>query len=170
MDWRGFELHPEVPAGGMPTSRLFPPEMLGQFEQHLNLVADRFGVGRPLRLGDHLPSSRAALAMTEHAREQGRLNPFREAVMDAYWLDGLDLESPDELGGVAGEVGLDAAAARASMDDPAYLGRVDALRDEAAGLAVTGIPTFFFGEARIIGCEPYEVLAQATVAAGAARR
>lgn len=159
-----------MPAGGRPTSDLFPTEMLEQFEQHLNTVASRFGFSRPLRLGDHLPSSRAALAMTEYAREQGSLTPFREAVMDAYWLDGLGLESPEELGRVASQVGLDENAATAAMESPDYLGRVDALRDEAAGLAVTGIPTFFFGEARITGCEPYEVLAQAAEAAGAPRR
>ena len=47
------------------------------------------------------------------------------------------------------------------MDDPAYQKRVDAMRDEASSKGVTGIPTFFINGARVVGCQPYEVLAEA---------
>ena len=171
VDWRGFELHPEVPAGGIPATRLFPADMLEQFEQHLAVVARRFGLDRPLRLGDHLPSSRAALAMTEYARHKELLTPFREAVMAAYWFHGLALEDPGALGQLARQVGLDPDAAREAMDDPKYLDRLDDMRHEASAKGVTGIPTFFFGDAvRVVGCEPLESLARAAERAGARRR
>ncbi len=171
VDWRGFELHPEVPAGGRPTTDLFGPEDLEQFEQYMSTFATSFGIHTPLRLGDHLPSSRAALAMTEYARAQGRLTPFREAVMEAYWTAGLNLEDPGQLGEQARLAGLDPDEARAAMDDELYLARVDELRDEAAGLGVTGIPTFFFGDAPpVVGCQPLVELARAAEGAGAQRR
>ena len=41
---------------------------------------------------------------------------------------------------------------------------------EAAPAGVTGIPTFDLGELRVVGCQPYEVLAAAAEQAGARRR
>ena len=35
------------------------------------------------------------LAMTEFARDHGVLDTFRDAVMDAHWHDGKDIESDD---------------------------------------------------------------------------
>ena len=109
--------------------------------------------------------------MTEYARQQGRLTPLREAVMAAYWFEGLELEDPQQLGRLAEQCGLDPDAARAAMKDELYLSRVDQLRDEASGLGVSGIPTFFFGDAPpVVGCEPFEVLARAAERAGAEPR
>jgi protein-disulfide isomerase len=53
------------------------------------------------------------------------------------------------------------------MDDPAYQARVDLLRAEAGRMGVTGIPTFFIGDAVVVGCQPFEVLAAAVRRAGA---
>jgi predicted DsbA family dithiol-disulfide isomerase len=47
---------------------------------------------------------------------------------------------------------------------------VDAARREAVEAGITGIPTFEFGEVRVVGCQRYEVLADAARRAGARRR
>ncbi len=170
MDWRGFELHPEVPPGGVPITALFPPEDLALLGDHLRRFAAGFGLP-PLRLPGHLPSTRGALAVTEYARQQGRLWALEEALMQGYWRGGLALEDPDQLARIAGAVGLDPAAARAAMTDPATLRRVDALRQEATEQGVRGIPTWVFGDGpQVVGCEPYPVLERAALQAGARPR
>ncbi len=170
MDWRGFELHPETPAGGMELSSIFPGPMAAQFRRHLISFAAGFGI-TDMRLAEHVPSTRAALAVTEYAREQGALHAFKEAAMAAHYREGRDIEDRGVLARLARDVGLDPEAAAASADGAEYLARVDALRDEAHGLGVTGIPTFFFGDApAVVGCEPYEVLARVAERAGARRR
>ena len=58
----------------------------------------------------------------------------------------------------------------AAADDPAYLDLVDEKQAEARAQGVTGIPTFIFGKHRVIGCQPYEHLADAAERSGAVRR
>jgi predicted DsbA family dithiol-disulfide isomerase len=136
---------------------------------HLRRFAASMGV-EGLRVGDRSPSTRKALALAEHARDQGKLHPLRRALMDAFWRRGEDLEDPAVLGACAREAGLDPAVALAALQDPAIVARVEAMGREAARAGVTGIPTFDLGELRVVGCQPYEVLAAAAERAGARRK
>lgn len=56
------------------------------------------------------------------------------------------------------------------MDAPEYQARVDALRAEGHAVGVSGIPTSFIGNHRVVGCQPYEVFAEAARRAGAKPR
>lgn len=167
LDWRGFELHPETPPGGVALERLFGPQRLAGMRDHLRTFARQFGIDDMPGV-EHLPNTRSALALMEFARDQGRLDSCRSTAMTAFWREGIDLERKEHLHAIAARSGLDAEAALAAVDDPRYLGRVDELRDEAHRLGVTGIPTFFFGdEPPVVGCQPYDVLARVAEAAGA---
>ena len=128
--------------------------------------AAQFGI-RDMRQPDRLPNTRRILAAAELARDEGRLDRFREAAMDAYWRGGQNLEDHGVVREIAREVDLDPDRAVAAMDDPAYLARVDAIRRESINAGVTGIPTFFIGDQVVVGCQPYRVLAEAVEKAGA---
>lgn len=151
-------------------------------------IADRFGAARAREMTTYLarfaasfgvtgmlrpersPNTRMALAVAEHARDRGRLHPFRRAAMDAFWRHGRDLEDPAVLADCAREAGLDPALAVAAIDDPALRARVDDMGRAAARAGVTGIPTFVIGSRRVVGCQPYEVLEEVAQAEGARRR
>lgn len=169
IDWRGFELHPETPPGGRPIADRVPRERLPQLKRSLREFAASFGV-TDLQLPDHMPNTRRALAIAEYAREQGKLHAFRDAAMEAHWREGKDLESEHDLREVARRAGLEADAAIQAMGAECYLQRVDATREEASRRGVTGIPAFFIGRQCLVGCQPYELLAQAVERAGARRR
>jgi predicted DsbA family dithiol-disulfide isomerase len=163
----GYELHPRAPPGGIPLAEYLraPAEMLG----YVKSFAAGFGIADlvpPLRLA----STRRALAAAEHARDAGRLDAFRAAAFDAYWRRGRGLESDGDLAAIAGEAGVEPARAIAAATDPAMLARVDAARRAALEAGVTGIPTFEIGASRVVGCQRYEVLAEAARRAGARRR
>ena len=129
--------------------------------EHLRRFAASFGV-EALEPRSHLANTRRALAVAEHARDVGKLDAFRDAASRAYWREGSDLESDQALGVIAARAGLDVDAAVAAADDPALLARIDATREEASELGITGIPTFIVGErTAIVGCQPYEVIAGA---------
>ena len=167
LDWRGFELHPETPGGGVALEQLFAPQRLAGMRDHLQRFARQFGID-DMPAVDHLPNTRSALALMEFARDQGRLDTCRAAAMNAFWRERMGLERKEDLQAIAVRSGLDADAAVAAVGDPRYLRRVDELRDEANRMGVTGIPTFFFGDGPpVVGCQPYEVLARAATAAGA---
>ena len=151
---------------------LFGAHRAAQMREYLRTFAASFGIP-DMESPERLPNTRRALAVAELARDEGALDAWRHAAMDAYWRDGRDLEDPATLAGLAWSVGIDAEAARQVMDDPSYRARVDAIRREAGAAGVTGIPTFVFGpssSARVVGCQPYPVLAAGAERAGARRR
>jgi predicted DsbA family dithiol-disulfide isomerase len=168
LDWRGYELRPDTPRGGMLMEQLFPGRtqaMSARMEQ----VARMYGV-TGMRPRERLNNTRRVLGLAEWARDQGRLPAFREAAMAAYWTQGEDLESPEVLARLAEQAGLPAREALAVLDAPEYQARVDALRAEGLAAGVTGIPTAFIGPLRVVGAQPYEVYVEAVLRAGARPR
>ncbi len=168
-DWRGFELHPDTPQGGRRLDEVFGPERTRAMRDYLAGFAADFGVtGMTIR--DVMPSTRRALAVAEFARDQGKLHLFRTAAMEAAWRHGQDIEDPEVLAHCARSAGLDPVAAVEAFDEPKYLARVMTMGAEARRTGVTGIPTVLLGSRRVVGCQPYEVLAAAAEAEGARRR
>jgi predicted DsbA family dithiol-disulfide isomerase len=168
VDWRGFPLHPRTPKGGMPLTALLGPRAAGA-QQFIQGFAARFGVTGIVH-PDRVPNTRRVLAMAEVARDEGKLEAFRRAGMEAYWRQGKDLEGDAYLAAIAESVGLDGAAALAAADEARYGMLVGDRIAEAHAEGVTGIPTFKIGDEVVVGCQPYEVLAAAALRAGAKRR
>lgn len=168
VEWSGFELHPEVPVGGVSAEDFFAPGQIEPMRKQMQSFAEGFGVelGSPPRISN----TRAALAVAEYARDHGKLDAFWSAAMHAHWRDGRNLEDDEVLGALAKDVGLDAASAVEASQSTEYIERLDQLSVRAGEAGVTGIPAFLFPEERIVGCQPYERLAQAAERAGAARR
>jgi len=169
IDWRGYELHPDTPPGGMLLADRFGKERIKAMHAHLLRFAAGFGI-TDMRPRERSPNSRRALAIAELARDEGKLERFRDLAMDAHWRKGLDLESDADLRAIAAEAGLDPDRAIAASTDERYLGRIDARREEAESRGITGIPTFVIGDQGVVGCQPYEVLAQFVEACGARRK
>lgn len=183
-EWMGFQLHPRTPRGGMKVSELFGGRDMSAAHEQLRGFAQSFGV--EIRLSDRLPNTRRPLAMAEFARDQGRLHPFRDAVMDAHWSEGRDIEDGAVLREMAEKAGLNADEALAAADGPLMNARVDALGEEARRWGVTGIPTWFLlpegwtpgaplapsgpRPVRIVGCQPYERVLAGCMQAGVQRR
>lgn len=138
---------------------------------HAQLLAFAKGFGiDDLKVRDRSPNTRRALAIAEFARDAGRLEPFRQAAMDAHWRRGMDLESDADLRALAAEAGLDPDAALAAGREPLFLRRIDERRAKAEAFGITGIPTFVIGNQGVVGCQPYEVLARFAEACGARKR
>jgi len=132
--------------------------------------AQQFGI-QGMRIGGHVPNTRRALAVTEYARQAGKLHRFREAAMSAFWREERDIEADDTLGALARAVGLDETEAVSAASSTEYLDRVDRLRQQAQQRGVHAIPAFFFGDhpAPLVGCQPFERLAAVAEQAGATK-
>ncbi len=169
LDWRGFELHPGTPPGGRRLAEVFGEERSRAMHDYLTRFAADFGV-TGMTFSEVMPSTRRVLAVAEYARDQGRLHPFRAAAMEAAWRHGQNVEDPEVLALCARSAGLDPVAAVEAFDEPKYLARVMTMGAEARRMGVTGIPTVLAGGRRVVGCQPYEVLAAAVEAEGGKRR
>jgi predicted DsbA family dithiol-disulfide isomerase len=144
----------------MPLEEMFGAERVRRMRPYLLDFARAQGV-TGMVVPSHKPNTRRALALAEWARGHGRLHPVRTGLMDAYWRDGLDLEDDAVLVRVAADAGLDGDRAVAGSREPGVLARVADMGREAARAGVTGIPTFDVGAERVVGAQPYEVLAEA---------
>jgi predicted DsbA family dithiol-disulfide isomerase len=169
VDWRGFELHPETPRGGMALAELMGAEQIASMQRSMESFARRFGV-EGMRGRQRVPNTRWALALAEVARDLGKLDEFRHLAMEAHWRQGLDLEDVRDLNELATRAGLSDGSPEKALSDPQYLARVDAVRAESEHLGVGSIPTFFIGREKVVGCVPYEALSAAADRAGAALR
>jgi predicted DsbA family dithiol-disulfide isomerase len=167
--WCGFELHPSTPPGGVALSRLFPNAPLPAMHERTKRFAASFGV-TGFEPSNWLWNSRKALAVAEYARDAGKLEPFRQIVMNAHWREGKSLERDEDLAAMAAGAGLDVAGALAAATDVALLARVDARQADAREHGVRGIPTFVFEDLAVVGCQPYEALAETAARAGVVRR
>ncbi len=130
LDWRGFELHPDTPPGGVTLADYFGAARARAMARYIEEFAASFGVFG-LAPHERIPNTRKALAVAEWARTKGRLHPLRRAVMNAYWLGGRDIEDDGVLAACASEAGLDPRGAVAAIADPVFRARVDAMGDVA---------------------------------------
>lgn len=150
-------------------TQLIPAARMKDIREYMENFASGFGI-YDMQTPERLPNTRRALAMAEFAREHGKLNIFRDLAMQAHWKDGKDLENDRDLSELATGAGLDPDAAIEAASSLEYLRRVDALREESYAMGITGIPTFIIGNQRVVGCQPYEVIADAARKAGALPR
>ncbi len=96
------------------------------------------------------------------AAEQGRQADAVEATHRAHFTDGVDLGSRDALADLAGDLGLDWAAARAYLDSEAGAAEVRADIAAARELGVSSVPTFVLnGRYAVVGAQDAATLTAA---------
>lgn len=114
------------------------------------------------------PESTAAAGAARCAAEQGRFWEYHDRLYAAPVAPNSGTFGRERLLANASEVGLDAAAFGACLDDRRHHAAIEADTAAAAGLGLTGTPTFVIGDQRIVGAQPFEIFAQAIDAALAA--
>ena len=78
------------------------------------------------------------------------------ALYRAYFVEGRDISQPDVAAAVAGEIGLDAAAARAAVDDPSIKDALKAEVEQAIAAGVFGSPFFIIDGEPFWGADRFE--------------
>lgn len=170
VEWRGFELHPEIPVGGKDLSAMFGSAQIEMFRHSIRNLAEQQGVGEMV-MSKRAPNTRAALAVAEYARDEGKLFEFKEAAMQAFWRDGYDIEDEKVLEKILIATDLNVDRGLAARTDALFLNRVDAMRTEAHEAGVTGIPTMIFENGGVIvGAQRWEVFEDTAKRAGAERK
>ena len=154
MEWRAFELHPEIPPEGMSLPSHLQ-SYFGGMQTRLKQMADEAGLA--IVFSDWIPNSRRALEASEYAREHGKHEAFHTAVFNKFYGKGEDLGSWTMLRAAAEEVGLDSEAMQHRTEADHYKAIVDAQFAEARRLGITGVPVYIFdSKYAIVGAQPYD--------------
>jgi predicted DsbA family dithiol-disulfide isomerase len=143
----------------MPRARL--RERYGEeHDDRLRALFERHGLA--FSPPDAMPNSRAALRVTELARDRGLHEQVHDRLMDALWAEGRDLSANGELRALAVEAGLGGDEVDDVLAGDAYLDRVLASTAQAQSIGITGIPAFLLaGRLLVLGAQPQEVFEQA---------
>lgn len=169
--WLPFELHPGLPAEGVPREQLFPDidsPRNDDYKRHLKETAAASSI--VIRRNPVIANSQKAFEAAEWAREQGKVREFGEALFRAYFTDARNIGLPDVLVAIAREEGLDGDGLAAALADGRFAGRVREASDWGKQAGVRSTPTFIFnGRYALIGAQPYEAFEQVMARLGAAR-
>ncbi len=167
VEWRPFEIHPEVPLEGMPVEELpYPPDVWARMQEALReaAAAEGLDVGKRPKVSN----TRRALAAGAWAQREDpeRLPAFHEALFAAYFAEGRDLGDAAVVDRVAAEAGLDLDRMRAALDSPASREPLTAAARDARLMGITGTPTFVFDRRfAASGAQPADVLVRTFAAA-----
>lgn len=91
-----------------------------------------------------VPASRAFYWLD--AEDPERAKALARALLDAHWLDGVDIGEPARVRAVAMAMGLDGEALSAGVETPEVKARLRDETDRAIARGVFGAPFFFVGD------------------------
>ena len=164
-----FELHPEIPPEGIPRDLAFPAAYRQQAEAGMQRLAGQ--VGLTLRSHERLINSRPALQAAEFARDTGHFRPMHHELFKAYWDDSRDVSNLKVLRDVGQMVGLDVEAMTEAVTAERYGRLLDARRQEAEDLMITGIPAHVVADRYLVmGAQPYDVFERLMAKLGVAKK
>jgi 2-hydroxychromene-2-carboxylate isomerase len=124
--------------------------------------ARRYGV--PYEHNPHFPINtlmlmRGATALQMH--EPDRLKPYCDAVYQAIWADGRNMNDPAAVGAVLQGAGFDAASLLAMTGQQEVKDRLKAVTEEAVARGVFGAPTMFVGSQMFWGQDRLDFVREA---------
>lgn len=155
-----FELRPGLDPAGVPIEELGGAHS-EHIEEHMQRMAREGGL--PLVFPDFVPNTHLALALGEHARDQGPdvHERVHEAIFEAYSGHALDIGALEVLLDLAEREGLQRDEVVAALESGRYDERLHQFRHFALALGVTATPAALVCNELFIGTRPYQVLADA---------
>ena len=156
---RGFQIHPEWPADGMPAEQ-WRPEMDPKTRQAMweRIGAMGAAAGIEMKAPRILANSMQALQAGELAAEAGAGEAFEDRIFRAYFTEGLNIGKRDVLLELAGQIGLDRAALVEALDSGKYAMRIRNNAMSASQKGIGGVPTFLIGDWPLVGAQSEDVM------------
>ena len=168
VSWRPFQLNPQLAAEGMSRqeylAQKFGAARAEQIYARVSAVGAEYGIAfafdriarQPNTLAAH---SLIALAGTRAAELQSRV---KEALMHAYFIEGVDLTREENLLDIAAAAGLNRDEARQCLADPQARLAVEHEDQRARAIGVQGVPFFIFnGKFAVSGAQGPQALLDA---------
>ena len=161
--WRPFQLNPDLPPEGM-SRQEYVTRKFGA-ARGKDVYARVAGVGATVGIAfafDKIarqPNTLAAHSLIGLALQFGLQDPVKEALLHAYFIDGVDLTKTENLVAIATAAGLDETAVKKCLADPRARAAVQEEDERARAIGVQGVPFFIFnGKVAISGAHEPEAL------------
>ncbi|GAA3624389.1 protein disulfide isomerase FrnE [Microbacterium awajiense] len=176
IEYRSFELAPDTPVeyDGTPVQYLaerkgVSPDQARQMVDHVTQLAAAEGLAYDY---DHIHQTNTVRAheLLHYAKERGRQSEMKEALLQAYFVDGGHVGRIAELADLAATVGLDRDDVVRALESRRYADAVAADVAQAAAYGINGVPFYVFeGRYGVSGAQAGEVFADVLAKVAAER-
>ena len=160
MEWVYFPLHPNTPAEGLLLTELFKGRGFDLEAMHARMKGLMDMEGLPYERRTHTYNSRLAQELAKWADSQPGFEGIHQALYRAYFVEGKNIGDPRVLVDIAKRTGLPEDEARTVIDERTFKDLVDLDWEKARRYGITGVPSFVAGNTKVVGAQPYEVLAE----------
>lgn len=170
VEWRPFELHPEIPPEGIPMTELLRRgRFRSEYYEHLRWVAAEAGIA--MVQPGIIPNTSLSLQAAEFARENGGFDAYHRCLFAAHFERGENIGDAQVLQDLAEASDLDGKALRAALSAGVYREVVEESTGQARERGVGGTPTFMFGDRlELVGAQEYRVFADIVERLGAKKK
>jgi predicted DsbA family dithiol-disulfide isomerase len=171
VSWRPFQLNPQLPPEGMSRQdyvlKKFGAARAKDVYARVTAVGAEYGIAFAFDKIERQPNTLAAhsliaLAGAAPADAGGLQDRVKEALLQDYFLEGVDLSKAENLIKVAAAAGLDPLQAERCLADPASRQAVESEDQRARAIGVQGVPFFIFnGKVAVSGAQGPQALLDA---------
>jgi 2-hydroxychromene-2-carboxylate isomerase len=144
VDWRPMLLGVLFQRVG--TAPLVDYPLKGDYSRHDILRSARFHGISEFRMPSRFPiptQAAARIVLWQKSKDPALAVRAAHALFRGYWVDDVDISSPDNAVAAAAGAGVDAKAARAAIDDPAIKAALKSEVEHAMARGVFGSPFLF---------------------------
>ena len=155
IEWRPFQLNPDMPAEGMDRAQYLAAKF-GGADAAERIYEPVRAVGREERIDfafermARVPNAVASHRLIRRAGELGRQDALVEAMFTAYFTEAADIGQPDSLVAIAEAAGLDADDTRAYLATERDRDAIEAEDAMARSSGISGVPAFIFDRRYLI--------------------
>lgn len=146
--WHPFQLNPDLPEEGVDRQSYYR-QKFGDGERVAAITEQLTAIGQELSIQFDFdavkvqPNTRLSHCLITLA-EGPRQSTVKEAILSAFFEQGLDIGNPDVLCDIARDAGLDETQVREMLASEELKSAVGQRAEMAASSGITGVPTFIF--------------------------
>jgi predicted DsbA family dithiol-disulfide isomerase len=167
LEYHPFELNPDMPLEGRNQkeylTRKFGSEVkYQQIVEHVTDVAAQEGLKFDFEKQVISPNTRNAHRLIWFAKKHGKQIEMKEALMKAYFEQGIDLTKTENLISIAKQVGLDPEKTKSFLNSTEGMVEVTTSEMQNAQRGISGVPFYIINnQYGVSGAQPSEVFAKA---------
>lgn len=161
-----FELNPDTPKSGVDhraylSNKFGGEERYEQLHQHVTQVAAGEGLNFRFDQQRVMPNTFEAHRLIQYSAASGKQGAIKEALMKAYFEQGVDLSKRDNLVEIAVACGLEAEATRAYLASNEGVDETKAMEQMNYKRGISGVPFYIINQKYgVSGAQPSEAFVQ----------
>ena len=156
-----FELHPEIPVGGLSLRERWRARYGEASAMYTRIEAECETAGLPFRAPERVPNTRRALMTAEWVRrnQPDAFTGLDRSLFTAHFVENRPLDDPEVLNELVTAAGGDAAAAERAVNAGEMTSALSESMTMANEIGVTGTPAWLInGRFLLPGAQPHDVI------------